>query len=132
MRLQHIVASILAAGSITGGTLLAATPAHAADACGTYNSDYAGHEYSATALGDVINIAFDDYGILHVVVHESTGTRSWDGTYSASPETLTVTAGLRHTTDYDTTVFRGCDGDSSTPGILVFRDIQAPFVRVDR
>lgn len=112
LRLSSVVFPLLAAVLVALTPLGPARPARAADPCGTRPDDYVGVTYRLNAPETTLRITFRAGGVFEYelgdgVIHQ--------GTYTATPQAVSlVTEGT------DRSVFRGCDGTSATPGVIVF------------
>ncbi|GHC59681.1 hypothetical protein [Streptomyces cinnamoneus] len=103
-----LLAALLAAVTPLGSAL----PAQAADPCGTKPDDYTGATYRVIAPEIILRITFladgkFEYELDDGVVHQ--------GTFTATPQALTLVS-----EGADRSVFRGCDGTSTSPGFLAF------------
>ncbi|MCD9194725.1 hypothetical protein [Streptomyces albireticuli] len=103
----------LLAALLTALTLGPAGAARAADPCGTKPADYVGATYRVIAPELILRITFlaggaFEYELEDGVVHQ--------GTYTATAQVLTLVS----ESSTDRSVFRGCDGTSTSPGFIAF------------
>lgn len=89
-----------------------AQTARAADPCGTKPDDYPGATYRVIAPELILRITFLAGGTFEYELEDGVVRQ---GTYTATPQALTL---VSEVTDHS--IFRGCDGTSTRPGIIAF------------
>ncbi|UQI45556.1 hypothetical protein M1P56_14955 [Streptomyces sp. HU2014] len=115
---QHRPGARALALPLLAALLTAVTPlgpagtARAADPCGTKPDDYIGATYRVVAPELIIRITFLAGGVFEYALEDGV---VHNGTYTATAQALTLVS-----EGTDRSVFRGCDGTSSSPGFIAF------------